>query len=275
MDNYTTNKERPLKLLSCSQVPVTASFALKWGICGGTFDPPHMGHLVMAEAARAQLGLDEVLFMPAAQPPHKQGKKISATEHRVAMVREAIADHEHFRLSTFEVTREGANYTVETMRLLREKWGDKVELFFIMGGDSLLDLPIWYKPQDLIQLVNLAVIARPGYHADIDVLERTLPGIRQRLYFARAPLIGISSTDIRQRVQKGDTIRYLVPRGVERYIYEQGLYGPSARHFGSEGLLPDEPGARHFGSDGHLPDGPSARHFGSDGHFPDGPPKIE
>ena len=197
---------------------------LRRGLFGGTFDPPHMGHLVMAEAARSQLGLHEVIFMPAAQPPHKQGKKISATEQRVAMVRHAIADNEDFTLSTFEASRKGPNYTTETMRLLRQEWGDRVELFFIMGLDSLVDLPLWYKPQQLIKLVKLAVIARPGYHADMDTLERLLPGISKRVFFAHAPLIGISSTDIRKRVQEGKSIRYLVPRGVEQYIEEWGLY---------------------------------------------------
>ena len=197
---------------------------LRRGLFGGTFDPPHMGHLVMAEAARSQLGLHEVIFMPAAQPPHKQGKKICATEQRVAMVRHAIADNEDFTLSTFEASRKGPNYTTETMRLLREEWGDRVELFFIMGLDSLVDLPLWYKPQQLIELVKLAVIARPGYHADMDTLERLLPGISKRVFFAHAPLIGISSTDIRKRVQEGKSIRYLVPRGVEQYIEEWGLY---------------------------------------------------
>ncbi len=197
---------------------------LRRGLLGGTFDPPHMGHLVMAEAARSQLGLHEVIFMPAAQPPHKQGKKISATEQRVAMVRHAIADNEHFTLSTFEASRKGPNYTTQTMRLLRQEWGDRVELFFIMGLDSLVDLPLWYKPQQLIELVNLAVIARPGYHADMETLERLLPGISKRVFLAHAPLIGISSTDIRKRVQEGESIRYLVPRGVEQYIEEWGLY---------------------------------------------------
>ena len=197
---------------------------LRRGLFGGTFDPPHMGHLVMAEAARSQLGLHEVIFMPAAQPPHKQGKKICATEQRVAMVRHAIADNEDFTLSTFEASRKGPNYTTETMRLLREEWGDRVELFFIMGLDSLVDLPLWYKPQQLIELVKLAVIARPGYHADMDTLERLLPGISKRVFFAHAPLIGISSTDIRKRVQEGQSIRYLVPREVEKYIERWGLY---------------------------------------------------
>lgn len=197
---------------------------IKRGIVGGTFDPPHLGHLVMAEAARAQLELDEVIFMPAAQPPHKQGRIISSLTHRLAMVRRAIANHEQFTLSTFEATRTGLNYTTETMRLLRQEWGNHVQLFFIMGLDSLADLPKWYQPQQLIELVHLAVIARPGYQANMEALEQHIPGITQRVTFVYAPLIGISSTNIRQRVQKGLSIRYLVPREVEAYIEQWGLY---------------------------------------------------
>jgi len=225
-DNYSLpfNRISSKEALSRLQSGTMRQGTIKRGIVGGTFDPPHLGHLVMAEAARTQLGLKEVIFMPAAQPPHKQGVAISSLTHRFAMVRHAIADHEQFTLSTFEATREGLNYTTETMRLLRQEWGNQVELFFILGLDSLIDLPKWYQPQQLIQLVNLAVIARPGYDANMDALERRLPGITKRLVFAHAPLIGISSTDIRKRVQQGLSIRYLVPRSVETYIEQWGLY---------------------------------------------------
>ena len=210
--------------LSPLQSGIISSRRTKKGIVGGTFDPPHLGHLVMAEAARTQLALDEVVFMPAAQPPHKQGVAISSLAHRLAMVRHAIADHEHFTLSTFEATRKGLNYTTETMRLLRQAWGNQVQLFFIMGLDSLVDLPKWHQPQQLIELVHLAVIARPGYEANMGALEQHLPGITKRVTFAHAPLIGISSTDIRQRVRQGHSIRYLVPKEVEAYIEQWGLY---------------------------------------------------
>lgn len=225
-DNYSLafNQISSKEALSRLQSGTIRQRTTKRGIVGGTFDPPHLGHLVMAEAARTQLGLEEVIFMPAAQPPHKQGQTISSLTHRLAMVRHAIADHEQFTLSTFEATREGLNYTTETMRLLRQEWGNQVELFFIMGLDSLIDLPKWYQPQQLIQLVRLAVIARPGYQANMDTLEYHLPGMTKRLAFAHAPLIGISSTDIRKRVEQGLSIRYLVPSGVEMYIEQWKLY---------------------------------------------------
>jgi nicotinate-nucleotide adenylyltransferase len=204
--------------------PATARYPARRGIFGGTFDPPHIGHLVLAEAARSELGLSEVVFMPAAQPPHKLDKVVSPTHHRVEMVKRAIATNGRFALSTLDADREGPSYTVESMTMLREEWGNTVEIVFIMGLDSLVDLPTWYKAPDLLKLVNFAVVARPGYHADMASLERQLPGVVDRVTFVPAPLIGVSSTVIRQRVQESDSIRYLVPPSVERYIYEAGLY---------------------------------------------------
>lgn len=205
-------------------IPTTARYRPMRGVFGGTFDPPHIGHLILAEAARSELGLSEVVFMPAAQPPHKQGRIISATDHRLAMVQHAISSNSRFALSTLDALRDGPNYTVDSMRLLREEWGDTVEIFFIMGLDSLVDLPTWHKPHELLQLVTLAVVARPGYYADMAALERLLPGVVDRTIFVPAPLIGLSSTAIRQHVQQSDSIRYLVPPGVESYIYEHRLY---------------------------------------------------
>ncbi len=205
-------------------VPATARYRVARGVFGGTFDPPHLGHLVLAEAARAELGLSEVVFMPAAQPPHKVGRPITPTAHRVAMVRHAVASHARFALSTLDAEREGPSYTLDTMLRLRERWGDTVTIFFIIGLDSLIDLPGWHQPEKLMQLVNFAVVARPGYYADMASLERALPGLLDRVIFVPAPLIGISSTAIRERVRAGQSIRYLVPRAVERYIYDKELY---------------------------------------------------
>jgi nicotinate-nucleotide adenylyltransferase len=204
--------------------PPTARFRAARGVFGGTFDPPHLGHLVLAEAARSELGLSEVVFMPAAQPPHKLDKPISDTRHRVEMTHLATATNGRFAVSTLDAEREGPSYTVDLMRLLRDEWGDTVTIYFIMGLDSLIDLPAWYKPEELMQLVVFAVVARPGYYVDMASLERALPGIASRVIFVPAPLIGISSTAIRHRVREGDSIRYLVPRAVERHIYEQRLY---------------------------------------------------
>lgn len=209
--------------------PTTARYPARRGIFGGTFDPPHIGHLVLAEAARSELELSEVVFMPAAQPPHKLNKVVTPTPHRVEMVKRAVASNGRFALSTLDAEREGPSYTVDSMRLLRETWGETVEIVFIMGLDSLVDLPGWHQAAELLKLVTFAVVARPGYHADMASLERQLPGVIDRVTFVPAPLIGISSTAIRQRVQASDSIRYLLPPSVERYIYEQGLYQEEGR----------------------------------------------
>jgi nicotinate-nucleotide adenylyltransferase len=203
--------------------PPTAQHIPARGVFGGTFDPPHLGHLVLAEAARTELGLSEVIFMPANVPPHKE-RLVTATEHRLAMVRHAVASNSRFVVSTLEVERPGPNYTVDTLRMLRESWGNAVRICFLMGLDQLINFPRWREPQELLQLADFAVLARPGFHADMASLERMLPGLADRVVFVPAPLIGISSTVIRQRVQRGQSIRYLVPRSVERYIYEKGLY---------------------------------------------------
>jgi nicotinate-nucleotide adenylyltransferase len=203
---------------------MAGGIGLRRGIFGGTFDPPHLGHLIMAESARAVLDLHEVVFVPAAQPPHKQGRTIQPAADRLAMVRLAIASNPHFALSTLELERTGPNYTVETLRLLRQQWGEQVELYFIMGLDSLIDLPLWYQPQEIIKLARLAVITRPGYQADLMSLETALPGVQERVALVPSPLIGISSTELRRRVFQGETITYLVPQMVEGYIYQHGLY---------------------------------------------------
>jgi nicotinate-nucleotide adenylyltransferase len=178
----------------------------------------------MAEAARSQLGGSQVVFMPAAQPPHKEGQQIVAYTHRLEMLRLAIADNPFFTLSMVELMRQGPNYTIDTIQLLQKKSSPDIEFYFIIGLDSLRDFPTWHKASQLMQLVKLAVIARPGYQVDMASLEQNLPGIGKRVLFIECPLIGISSTQIRQTVRQGGSIRYLLPRPVERYIAEQGLY---------------------------------------------------
>lgn len=204
--------------------PPTARHRPVRGVIGGTFDPPHIGHLILAEFARAELGLSEVVFIPASEPPHKTEQEVLPVEHRLAMVRLAIATNPHFVLSKIDIERPGPNYTVETLQLLRQRWGETVEIFFIMGLDSLVDFPTWYQPEQIIRLCRLAVMARPGYQVDMAALERAVPGISDRLVFIPAPLIGISSTNIKERVRRGETIKYLVPHAVEIYIHDHHLY---------------------------------------------------
>ena len=194
------------------------------GILGGTFDPIHHGHLVAAQEARYQLGLDLVLLVPAGNPPHKPSRPISAAVHRLKMVELAIAGTPHFALSRVDLDRPGPCYTVDTLALLREEWGSGPTLFFIEGADSLAEITTWYRPRRLIQLSDLAVVRRPGVDLDLDRLEAELPGLGQRLHWVQMPQLEISSSDLRARVRDGRPISYLLPESVEAYISEQGLY---------------------------------------------------
>ena len=197
---------------------------MRVGVLGGTFDPIHNGHLVAAEEVRAQLDLDRVVFVPAGLPPHKLTEPISPVEHRLAMVELAIASNTYFTVSRVDIDRFGPCYTVDTMELLRDDWGGDVELYFIMGSDSLADIPTWHQPARLIRLCRLAVIERPGYGVDMGELERLLPGITSRVRFVNSPQLDISSTDIQRRVRGGLPIKYQVPEVVEDYIYQHELY---------------------------------------------------
>lgn len=194
------------------------------GILGGTFDPPHMGHLVAAEEARAQLALERVLFVPAGTPPHKQGEPVTPATHRLEMVARAIADNPYFFVSLVDIFRTGPSYTVETVRQFREQWGAAVTIYFIMGMDSLHDLPTWHRPQELVRLCRLAVVERPGYTVDLKALDEIIPGVADKVDFVPIPRLEISSTDLRERQRQGRSLRYFVPATVEAYIQAHGLY---------------------------------------------------
>jgi len=195
------------------------------GVLGGTFDPIHKGHLIIAEEARARLNLTEVLFVPAGLPWLRMDSPISAAEHRVQMVRLAIGNKPYFRLSTTEVERAGPSYTVDTIAELKGQFGAKGELFFILGWDSLAELPRWREPERLIKLCRLAAVPRVGYpKPDLKALEAAIPGSANRVILLDTPLIDISASVIRQRVARGLSIGRLVPGPVARYIREQGLY---------------------------------------------------
>jgi nicotinate-nucleotide adenylyltransferase len=195
------------------------------GVLGGTFDPIHNGHLVIAEEARARLNLTEVLFVPAGLPWLRMDSPISAAEHRVQMVRLAIGNTPYFKLSTMEVERAGPSYTVDTIAELKGQFGAEDELFFILGWDSLDELPRWREPERLIKLCRLAAVPRVGYSLpDLKALEAAIPGLANRVILLDTPLIDISASEIRQRVAHGLPIGRLVPEPVDRYIREQGLY---------------------------------------------------
>ena len=201
---------------------------MRLGILGGTFDPIHFGHLLAAEEVRVALRLDQVLFAPAGDPPHKQNNSILSVAHRLAMVRLAIADNPAFVISTVDVDRPGPHFTVDMVQLLREQWGTGADsTSFIMGADSLAQLLTWSQPDRLIELCRLAVVARPGYRADLAELEATLPGVGHRLDWVEMPVLGISSSDLQRRVREGRSIRYQVPASVAGYVAKHRLYHDS------------------------------------------------
>ena len=198
---------------------------MRLGVLGGTFDPPHVGHLILAEEARLALELDQVLFVPAGAPWRKAGRELSPREDRLAMVQLAVGDSPHFSVSILEIEREGPSYTAETLAALRQQLADDSEVFFILGQDSLADLPNWRQPQRIISLARLAVAVRSDCEAaKADALEKEVPGISQRLVWLDMPRIDISSTAVRDRVRQGLPIRYWVPPAVEEYIRQHGLY---------------------------------------------------
>ena len=194
------------------------------GVLGGTFDPIHYGHLAAAQEARYELALEQVLFAPAAQPPHKPDEPRSDVHHRLRMVELAIEGQVGFALSRVDVDRPGPHYTADMLALLQRAWGPGTDLFFVIGSDSLGDILDWHQPERIIAQAKLAVAKRPGAGVDVDALERELPGLSGRVCWVEIPLLQISSTDLRARVRQGRPISFFLPPAVEAYVLEQGLY---------------------------------------------------
>ncbi|MBA7659783.1 Nicotinate-nucleotide adenylyltransferase [subsurface metagenome] len=195
------------------------------GVMGGTFDPIHNGHLMVAEEVRTRLNLAEILFVPAGQPWLKTDTPISPAEHRIQMVRLAIAGKPYFGLSTIEVERAGPTYSVDTVAKLKAQLGAGDKLFLILGWDSLAELPQWREPSQLIEMCHLVVVPRPGYPTpDLNSLEAAISGLSQRVVFLDGPEIDISASVIRDRVARGLSVHHLVPEPVNRYIKEHKLY---------------------------------------------------
>jgi nicotinate-nucleotide adenylyltransferase len=197
---------------------------MKLGVLGGTFDPPHVGHLALAEAARRHLALDKVLLVPAGEPWRKEGRQVSPAEHRLAMTRLAIEGLDGFEVSTIEVDRPGPSYIVDTLAELLARFGPDTELYLVMGQDALLDLPNWKDPERIAALAWLAVALRsPG--RDLDVTDvRGVPGILNRLIVVPMSFMDVSGTALREWARKGASLEGLVPPAVEAYIKEHGLY---------------------------------------------------
>jgi nicotinate-nucleotide adenylyltransferase len=193
------------------------------GILGGTFNPPHLGHLVCAQEAYRQLDLDQVLFIPARIPPHKPVTDEPGVEHRLEMCRLAVRGDERFTVSELEVDRDGPSYTVDTLMELKTSAPNN-ELVLILGGDIAAGLPQWHRPERVLELCTPAITLRPGTSREqVDDALRELGG-GERAEFFEMPKIGVSSTMVRDRVRSGEPIRYLVPDAVAQHIERAGLY---------------------------------------------------
>lgn len=198
---------------------------MKIGIMGGTFDPIHNGHLIIGEYARTKLNLDKIIFIPVGIPPHKDDNKISNPSARLMMTKLAVASNLYFHLSSIEVDRVGTTYTIDTIINLKDEYKED-ELYFVIGGDSIFEIEKWKSFDQLIKLCKFVVLERPGrIKEDMDkkIIELK-SSYKIELQKIESPLIDISSTEIRDRVKKGLSIKYLVPESVENYITEHKLY---------------------------------------------------
>ncbi|HOC09662.1 MAG TPA: nicotinate-nucleotide adenylyltransferase [Bacillota bacterium] len=198
----------------------------KIGIMGGTFDPIHYGHLVTAEAAREKFCLDKVIFVPSGNPQHKKNKEISPGIDRVNMTVLATANNPFFEVSDIELKRDGYTYTVDTLKEFIKIYGENTRFYFITGADAVMEILTWKDVSTILKLCRIVSAYRPGsdinkFRSMVDELERVH---RSNIHLIEVPALAISSTEIRERVKSGITIKYLLPEKVERYILEKGLY---------------------------------------------------
>lgn len=193
------------------------------GVFGGSFDPIHIGHLIIAEILKHELQLQTVLMMPAGRPPHKPEQDLAADHHRVEMLERALADAPGYEICTVDLDRPGSSYTATTLEILRDDMPD-VDFYFLMGQDSLRDFPKWRDPDRIARIAQLGVALRPGVQASADDVTRAVPETTDRIHLVSVPLIGISSRDIRRRIREEMPFRFQVPCGVANYIDTHGLY---------------------------------------------------
>jgi nicotinate-nucleotide adenylyltransferase len=197
---------------------------MRLGIFGGTFDPPHLGHLILGAEARAQLGLERVLWVLTPYPPHKVNQPITSLEDRLDLLSAALDEDPAFEISRVDIDRPAPHYAVDTLGLLREQYPQAM-LVYLMGGDSLVDLPLWHRPLDFVHSCDeIGVMLRPGHAMNLDILEARLPGLRDRARLVRAPLLEISSSDVRRRIAQGQPYRYLLSDSVYRLVNDRHLY---------------------------------------------------
>jgi nicotinate-nucleotide adenylyltransferase len=196
----------------------------KIGLFGGTFDPPHIGHLVLASEAVHQLGLARLLWMLAPDPPHKQEQPITPLPHRLEMLRRMIAGNPVFELSLLEIDRQGPHYTIDTVRLLA-KQEPNADIVLLIGGDSLRDLTTWRLYTDLVaEVAKIGVMRRPGEPFDLTALEEKIPGLTEKVAFIDASFQHVSSTELRRRIETGGVYRYYLFPSVYEYIESNHLY---------------------------------------------------
>lgn len=188
------------------------------GLFGGSFNPPHIAHLVVAEVAQDQFGLEEVWWIPNATPPHKSDDELAMVEHRLAMTKQAVADNPTFRLCDIEVQRAGVSYTVETIRALQDQH-PKTDFGLLIGSDSLNHFENWHRPDEIAERVPLVVYKRPGV-----IKQAAAPRFANHVHFVSAPVMEVSGTEVRARRRAGRSIRYLVPTAVRTYIEDNDLY---------------------------------------------------
>lgn len=199
----------------------------KIGIMGGSFDPIHYGHLVLAEEVRQHFDLDRVIFIPVGKAPHKSSLKMLDPEIRLHMVELAIADNPYFQTSRVEIDSTDTSYTLHTLERLKQIYGENSKLYFITGADTLLDLENWYAVERVLKLCTFVGATRPGYveNALVDMASRLKEKFHAEIELIAIPGLSISSTEIRERIINGITVKYLLPDAVERYILQEGIYG--------------------------------------------------
>ena len=198
---------------------------MKIGVFGGTFDPIHLGHLIVADAAREMLELDEVLFIPTGRPWVKAGTPVAVACHRMAMVEISVGPTAWFRIVDLDIKRPGPTYTVDTLLELRAELGEEADLYLLLGLDAVQDMARWHRPAQIFELCTVVGMSRPGVpDLDLAVLDAVAPNAADRVILLEGPLVSLSGTDLRRRVREGRSIRHRVPEAVEVYIYEHGLY---------------------------------------------------
>jgi nicotinate-nucleotide adenylyltransferase len=194
------------------------------GVFGGTFDPPHIGHLILATEACEELCFERLLWVLTPVPPHKLDQSITPLEHRLGMLELAISNEPNFELSRIEIDRPGPHYTVDTIRLLAGEY-PSADFILLIGGDSLRDLPTWHRPADLVSACHeIGVIRRPDDSVDLSAWERQVPGTQAKVRFVDAPLLDISSRSIRRRIREKLSFRYYLSSSVYKYILKHNLY---------------------------------------------------